>query len=326
MENATYDIIVIGAGPGGISMAAEAVSAGVPAERVLLLEKAAEHSFSIKKYYPDKKLVTANYKGFEAVCLGVLCIPDLSKADTITYLDAAIEAYNLQARYNEAVYKIHKHFPNGGFTVFSDKGEYNAKVVAIAIGILGKPNKPDYPIPPALKNRAVFDVTSFPITNSRVLVVGGGDSASEYAQYLVQEGNTVSFSYRRTELTRMNDLNRQSLLALAERSSVELLLGSNISGLRESGGLPVANFNALGEREFDYIVYALGGSTPANFLKLIGIEFNGDDPILCDNYETSVPGLFLIGDLSAGTKGGSIIWAFNSAKRAMQQAVKNYLG
>jgi hypothetical protein len=38
-----------------------------------------------------------------------------------------------------------------------------------------------------------------------------------------------------------------------------------------------------------------------------------------------VPGLFLVGDLSAGTKGGSIIWAFNSTNTAMKKIGKDYL-
>ena len=73
------------------------------------------------------------------------------------------------------------------------------------------------------------------------------------------------------------------------------------------------------------VVYALGGSTPENFLKTVGIEFNGDSPHLQEGYETSVPGMFLVGDLSAGPRGGSIIWAFNSANTAMRKICREYL-
>ena len=47
------EIIIIGAGPAGISMAVEAVNAGISNDKILILEKAEEHSFTIKKYYPD---------------------------------------------------------------------------------------------------------------------------------------------------------------------------------------------------------------------------------------------------------------------------------
>ena len=322
----TLDLIIIGAGPAGISMASEARAAGVPAERMLVLEKAAEHSFTLKKYYPDNKLVTANYKGFEAACTGVLCIPDLSKSETITYLDKALVENGITVHYGETVQKLAQDTATGIFTLSTDKRDYTAKVVVIAIGILGKPNKPDYPLPRTLTSRLLFDVTSTEIKGDNVLVVGGGDSASEYCQYLAQQGNTVTLSYRRDSFPRMNSINRASLLSLGERGNVRLMLGSDIETVKDNAGTPVIHFNGGAQEQFDYVVYALGGSTPENFLKMIGIAFDGPAPVLKEGHETSVPGLFLVGDLSAGSKGGSIIWAFNSANTAMRKICDDYLG
>jgi len=322
-----YDLLIIGAGPAGIGMAVEACAAGIPHDRILLLEKSPEHSYSIKKYYPENKLVTANYKGFEAVCTGVLCMTDSSKHETVTYLDQAISSHKFTVRYEESVYHIAKDHVTGIFTVNSHTGSYEARVVVVAIGILGKPNKPEYPLPAKLRERLLFDVTSTPVRNSRVLVVGGGDSASEYCQYFAQSGNIVTLSYRRKDFSRMNRINRESLETLAQQGRVEILAGSNIRGVKEQGGLPHVIFAEpeFGERDYDFVTYALGGTTPKNFLKTIGIEFEGDEPVLLDGHQTSVAGLFLIGDLSAGTKGGSIIWAFNSANRAMETIRSTYL-
>lgn len=320
-----YDIMIIGAGPGGISMAVEARVAGVPADKICIIERAHEHSFSIKKYYPENKLVTANFKGFVAECTGVMCITDSSKEAMISYIDDAIRTYDIHVQYSETVQKIHKHPADQRFTVTTDKGTHDTKIITVAIGILGKPNKPDYKLPATLKNRVLFDLTTLQIGNSNVLVVGGGDSASEYCQYLVQEQNVVTLSYRKKEFGRMNDINRKSLLALAERNKVEVKYESEITGVTDVQGKPTVTFKSVGERVFDYIVYALGGTTPTNFLKQIGIEFDGDAPVLKNTVESSVPGLFLLGDLSAGSKGGSIIWAFNASQRAMQKIAKEYL-
>ncbi len=322
-----YQIIIIGAGPAGISMGVEARNFGVSKDQVLIIEKANEHSFTIKKYYPDNKLVTANYKGFTPVCTGVMCLSDSTKHETISYLDKAIEDYQLNVHYNETVYKIEKIDADQIFKVYTDKNVYESKVVAIAVGILGKPNKPDYPLPRSLKNRILFDITSFEIKNSKVLVVGGGDSASEYCQFLAEENNDVTLSYRRSEFNRMNDINRESLLALAKTGKVRLLLNSNITEVVDNNGKPEVRFKEehLKPEIFDYVIYALGGSTPENFLRTIGIEFNGPQPVLKEGYETNIPGLFLIGDLSAGKKGGSIIWAFNSANSAMRKICETYI-
>ena len=55
-----YDLVIIGAGPAGISMAVEAILAGVNRDRILVLEKSEAHSWSIRKFYPEQKLVKAN--------------------------------------------------------------------------------------------------------------------------------------------------------------------------------------------------------------------------------------------------------------------------
>ncbi|MHB1688336.1 MAG: NAD(P)-binding domain-containing protein [Ignavibacteriaceae bacterium] len=321
-----YTILIIGAGPAGISIAVEAVHAKIDAEKILIIEKAEEHSYAIKKYYPDKKLVTANYKGFEAKCTGVMCIPDLTKQETITYLDKAIKENNLRVKYSETVWKFHQN-KDKTFVVYTDKGEYESQIVAIAIGILGKPNKPEYNISGSLKNSVFFDVTSKEISDSQVLVVGGGDTASEYCQYLVQNNNNVTLSYRKKDFARMNDINRISILALEQEGKVKILYESDIAALENNDGKPLVKFKheKLIDTQFDYIVYALGGTTPHNFLKMIGIEFDGEEPVLKEHHETSVQGLFLLGDLSAGKKGGSIIWAFNSARKAITKIRKDYL-
>jgi thioredoxin reductase (NADPH) len=322
-----YDILIIGAGPAGISMAVEAHNAGVVPSKIVILEKMGEHSFSIKKYYPENKLVTANFKGIEAKCTGVMCIPDLTKNETISYLDDAIRNHNLTVHYEETVWKIHRN-DDDTFIIYTDKGEYHTRIIAIAIGILGKPNKPEYKIPASLKNSVLFEITSAEIKNSKVLVVGGGDSASEYCQYLVQAGNEVALSYRRHDFTRMNEINKHSLLTLEQEGLVTIIRESNIISVADEGGKPKVNFAGEPQKaeQYDYIVYALGGTTPNNFLKMLNIEFEGDSPTLGENHETSVKGLFLLGDLAAGSKGGSIIWAFNSSRKAIRQICSDYLG
>lgn len=319
------EILIIGAGPAGISMAVEAVNAGISTDKILILEKAEEHSFTIKKYYPDNKLVTANFKGFAAECTGVMCLADSSKHETISYLDKAIDDHKLIVHYSETVYKIHQEKSEQKFVIYTNKNTYEAKVVVIAVGILGKPNKPEYKIPATLNNKVLFDVTSKEIKNSKVLVVGGGDSASEYCQFLSQLENDVTLSYRKLQFSRMNEINLESLTTLSVQNKINLKLNSNIMSIEDENIKPKVIFAENETEVFDFVVYALGGSTPENFLKLLGVEFDGPDPILKEGNETTIPGLFLTGDLSAGKKGGSIIWAFNSSNSTMKKICENYL-
>lgn len=122
-----YELIIIGAGPAGISMAAEARSVGIPSEQVLVLEKGPMHSWAIRKFYPAGKVVLANYKGIEAVCKGVLCISDMSKDQTLTYIDRAIEEFQIRVHYDEAVNAI-RPLPGTGFAVETSQARYETPV------------------------------------------------------------------------------------------------------------------------------------------------------------------------------------------------------
>lgn len=319
-----FDLVIVGAGPAGISTAVEAREAGIPPQRILVLEKGPAHSYAIRKYYPDDKRVDAVYKGIPAISEGKITLADGTKQQTLDFLDETIRRWELNVRYDEGVDYIKKD--SELFELTTPKGQYTAKVVVIAIGILGKPNVPAYKIPKAeLRGRVHFDVTSEKLDGERALVVGGGDSAADYVHYLVARGFKVDLSYRGTELFRMNQINVADIHGMAQAGRLELLMPTNIERLEAAEGKPRAVFKEAPARVYDHVVYALGGTTPAGFLQATGIELRGGEPILREGGETSVPGLFLAGDLTAGKKGGSIISAFNSGVAAMRIICRDYL-
>lgn len=318
-----HDLIIIGAGPGGIALAAEAFASGIDPSRILILEKGPTHNSAIRQLYPEKKLTTANYKGFAARCEGLLCVRDMTKPETLQFFDKIISDYQVNIQFNAEVYGMERREGNDGarFRVESSQGVYESRVLACAIGIFGRPNKPkEYRLPPSLKERLLFDMTSQQIQNEAVLIVGGGDTAAEYVQYLRPQGNRVTLSYRRADFTRLNQQNRDALLAMEQRGEVEILRNSNIKEIADEAGRPLIRFAEPEHtaRTLDRVIFALGGTTPTNFLHTLGIAFNDDGPLFDEVGGTNVEGLYLIGDLVVGKKGGSIITAFNSAVRAMK--------
>lgn len=318
------ELVIIGAGPAGISLAAEAIGNGLKPSEILIIEKANEHSFSIRKYYPDSKPVTANYKGLDSQCEGILCLQDTTKEGTLNLLSQTIESNKLNVNYKESVYKI-EPTKQGYFLIDTDKDRYISKSCVIAIGVMGRPNRPNYPIPNDCLSFVHYDVTSKQVKNSRCLVVGGGDSASEYAQYLTNLGNDVTLAYRKEKFSRMNTMNKKLLIDLETLGKVKVLRKTDIKSVAKDNKRVIVNYNTDISDSFDHIYYALGGTSPKTFLNSIGIEFTGGIPTLTGNCETTVPGLFLVGDLSAGAKGGSIISAFNSSHRAIQTICRDYL-
>ena len=155
----SYELIIIGAGPGGIALAAEAQASGIAPARTLLLEKGPTHNAAIRQFYPEQKLTTANYKGFAARCEGLLCISDMNKAETIEFFGKIIEQYRLTLRYNSEVFAMKPIESASGvrFEVETSSGKYESRLLAIGIGILGRPNKPkEYPLPASLKEKTQF--------------------------------------------------------------------------------------------------------------------------------------------------------------------------
>ena len=323
-----YSLVIIGAGPAGISLAVEARAAGLPKEKILIIEKAEAHSWVIRSLYPENKLVTANYKGIKAVCHGVMSMPDLGKDETLSLLDNAIINTGVEVHYQEEVSKIASFHEDGKnrFEIETSNGVYESENVAIAIGIFGRPRKPSYKFPKELRKVVHYDVTSFDTTGERILVVGGGDTASENMQYLHEKGNEVELSYRGKEFHRMNAINNQSILHLEEQDNVKLLRETNIEKVTVSeDGKALVHYKEIEPKVYDRLVYSLGGTTPQNFLKVMGITFTEDSPDIDDFGETGIKGLFLCGDLSLGKRGGSIISAFNASRRTIEALCTRYL-
>jgi len=319
-----YDLIIIGAGPAGIALGAEARAVGHDSSNVLILEKGTAHNWAIRQYYPAHKKTTANYKGHVAQCEGLLCITDMSKDETITFFDQVIASYSINICYEVEAFAVERsEGPDGRyFHIETSKGVFDARVLTIAIGVLGRPNKPkEYRLPPSLKDRLMFDITTRRIENEDVLIVGGGDTASEYVQHLFQQNNRVTLSYRQQEFSRLNEGNLATLLAMEQRGEVLILRGSNIIEVQDDAERPRVIFKEeqYPQCTFHSIVYAMGGTTPVNFLRTLGVMFEGGMPKTDSAGETNVPGLFLIGDLTVSKTGGSIITAFNSAARAIKR-------
>ena len=134
-------------------------------------------------------------------------------------------------------------------------------------------------------------------------------------------------SYRRDSFERMNPINRKTIEELHRLNMITVRYNSNIQSVEDKDGKPLVHFvEPPTPLVFDTIVYALGGSSPRQFLESIGIAFDGHQPLVTDGFETNIPGIFLVGDLVHYPKGGSIITAFNSAHRAMEAICDRYLG
>ena len=315
MEN-IYDLIIIGGGPGGIGSAVEAKVLGL--EKVLMIEKTDNHSHTIRKFYKDQKRVDKDWQGQEVELEGNVAFVDGTKESTLDYFDKLLDDEMIDARFNCAVEKVDKE--GDIFFVTSACGVDKAKNIIVSIGRMGKPNKPSYKIPPSLRTQVNFNLDKCS-NGEKILVVGGGDSAVEYACEL-SETNEVTLNYRRDTLTRPNPTNQEMINKYSEDEAVILKLGVDIESLESEHGQIKVNFSD-GAELFDRIIYAIGGTTPKDFLKSCGITLDdAGEPIFDENYESEVKGLYIAGDI-AFKSGGSIAIALNHGYRIVTHILKN---
>ncbi len=320
------NVVIVGGGPAGVSVAAEAQLAGI--DRVVVLEKGDTHNHMISKLYTAGKRVDTVWKGIDAKPEGVLQIAAGNRETYLQTMEDYIQKYNVQIRYNQEVWHI-KRGDDGGFLLsVGAKDTIRSKTVVIAIGVMGRPNKPNYPIPPAVKDRVHFDLTGAAPVGRRILVVGGGDTASEAVQYL-QPQNSVVLSYRQAKLSRMNEINEKILFEMGRKGEAQLWYPSDIErlGATADGRCEVLfkEGSKVPDRDqvFDHVVYCLGGSSPVGFLKAIGLEFESQFPdVNPETHETEIPGLYLAGDLALQGK-GSITTAFNTGRRIVEKGLCN---
>jgi len=308
-----YDIAIIGAGSCGI---ASTIEAKIHGKEAVLLEKGDSCLQTVRKYYKDGKRVDKAYKGFESYTKGNVDFHSGTKESTIEHFDHLLVGVNVL--YNCEVEKCVK--VGDKFEVHYSKGMLKAKNVIIAVGKMGKPNKPSYKIPASLSQRVNFNLDKC-AGNEKILVVGGGNSAAEYAVALTKN-NDVTLSYRKPEFTRLNDLNKADVAKAAEEGKLKLKMGSDIEGLDDAEGKVAVNFIGSEREIYDRVIYAIGGTTPVDFLKKCAVTFDENGlPKVDENCESEVKGLYIGGDLIT-KNGGSIVFAINNANTIITHIAK----
>ncbi len=316
MDTTVYDVIIIGGGPGGIGTAVEAKALGM--ENVLLIEKSDNHSDTIRKFYKDNKRVDKDWQGQIVEMEGTVPFMDGTKESTIDFFDEQIDKHVIESHFRCEVDKITKQ--EGIFHVRASCGDYLGRNIVIAIGRMGKPNKPSYPIPPSVRKYVNYNLDKCG-HDEKILIVGGGDSAVEYAVELAKT-NDVTLNYRRPEITRPNPTNRTMIAEAIANGDVVPKLGVDIEGLDNAEGKVLVRFADGTEEVYERVIYAIGGTTPVDFLKNANLELDATgEPIIKENLETSVPGIYIAGDI-AFKSGGSIAIALNHGYRIVTDILK----
>lgn len=273
-----YDTLIIGSGPAGMTAALYAARSNL---KVGIIEQGAPGG------QMNNTSEIENYPGYEYISG-----PELSMK-----MYEPLEKFNV-----EHIYGIVENIESDGLVkrVITEDETYEAKTVVIATGakyrLLGTPGEEEY-TSRGVSYCAVCDGAFF--RNQDLLVVGGGDSAVEEAIYLTQFANTVTIIHRRDELRAQKILQDRAFsnpkIKFLWDSVVKEIKGGDI----KVSGVTVENVKTgeLSEHDFGGIFIYVGMNPVSAMVSKLGVTDDAGWIVTNDKMETSVPGVYAIGDV-----------------------------
>ncbi|MBK6547801.1 MAG: NAD(P)-binding domain-containing protein [Arcobacter sp.] len=300
MSSKIFDTVIVGAGVSGLSCAIELKVQNI--ENILLIEKSDNFFSTIRSFYKDGKRVDKYWRNQIINLIGNIPFDGGLKEEVLNYFETLLKKYNIPTIYNNEVEKVIK-LDNEIFEIHTKLDIYKAKNVVIAIGKMGKPNKPNYKIPLEIQKNVNFNLDNCS-KNEKILVVGGGNSAAEYAYSLALDENIVTLAYRKESFTRLNKINEEMLKKYEDAKQLNIKLNCDINSLEEDNGFVKVNYSNGESQNFNRVIYAIGGTAPIDFLKNCGVNISDNlKPIFDENFECCCKNLYIAGDVNSSSEG-----------------------
>ena len=258
------DVIIIGAGPAGISASLAAKKYGLSS---VTLE---QDSLGGTVYtFPRAKLVMTS--PMDLPLFGKVKLHDTSKDELLELWQKVISQHDLEIIENTKVEGI-TPLNDSTFKVVTNTGnEYLSNNVLLAIGRRGTPRKLN--VPGENSQKVAYRLLEPErISGKKIIVVGGGDSAVESAM-LLKDNNEVILSYRKDKFARIKPKNKEKIADAIADKSIKALFDSNLVSLNDySVKIKVNGEEEPREFENDLVYIFAGGELPTKFLQNAGVE------------------------------------------------------
>jgi len=264
-HQAGYDLIVVGAGPAGISASLTAKKHHL---NCLTLEQ--DTLGGTVFTFPRSKIVMTS--PMDLPLFGKVKLYETSKPELLDLWHTVIKKNDITIKENSKVEAIIPE--NGHFCVVTLSGEkFTAKNVLLAIGRRGTPRKLDIP-GESMEKVAYRLLEPELIQEKNIVVVGGGDSAIESALLLAVQ-NKVILSYRNEAFSRIKPKNLEKINTAATDGTVSVRFNTNLVAIDKETITIASTINKEEEplRINNDLVYIFaGGELPTQFLLKVGLK------------------------------------------------------
>jgi thioredoxin reductase (NADPH) len=258
------DVIIIGAGPAGISATLAAKKNNLSS---VTLEQ--DSLGGTVFTFPRSKLVMTSPMNLPLY--GKVKLHDTSKDELLELWHKVIKDHDLDIMENTKVETI-TPLHDDTFKVVTNIGkEYVSNYVLLATGRRGSPRKLNVPGEDTQKV-AYRLLEPERMSGKKIVIVGGGDSAVESAM-LLMENNEVILSYRKDKFARIKPKNKESISEAIANKSIKAIFNSNLLSINDTSiTLKVDEEENARTIENDLVYIFAGGEMPTSFLQKAGVE------------------------------------------------------
>ena len=279
-----YDIIIIGAGPGGLTAA---IYAGRQGTKNLMIDR--DLAGGIGREVPEME----NYPGFDSIS-GLELIEKMK--------EQAIK--NTELHEMEEVEEIIQNDGEYRFTVKTSKGEYQSKTVILATG--SSHRHLDAKGEEEFKGKGVSYCATcdgFFFAGRDIIMVGGGNSALQEALYLKNLGANVTLIHRRDEFRAQKHLQN-----MIKEAGIKTILNATVEEIKgemlvESVILKDTKTGELTEYPTNGVFISVGYIPHTKLAAQLGVDLDESGHIITDKEQkTNVDYVYAIGDVCVGLK------------------------
>lgn len=311
--NEKTEVAIIGAGPTGVELAVALTQANIP----FLLFDAGQIGQTIAWWPKHTRFFSTSERiAIPGLPLIVFDQQHPTNDDYLAYLRGVVQQFGILAHAYEPVMDV-QHTSDGGFMLITEKKgirqQYRAAFVVLATGGMAEPrllNIPGEDLPHV--SHYLNDPHDY--FQQELLVVGGRNSAVEYALRCWRAGAKVTLSYHKPELPKtsikpalLQDLEtvvrEGKLRFLPATVPVEITMQEVLLAATDEQGTLMAG--EIEHLPFDFVLLCTGYQADTTLFSLLGVDLLGTEQSPRYNPETmesNVPGVFVLGTAAGGTQ------------------------
>jgi len=295
------DLMIIGAGPAGLSAAEAAAQEGL---NYMVIEKGTIAN-TIRQYPVGRTMFsTPNEVEMHPGALKPVREKP-TREETLSHYIHFVLDRDLKINTGEEVVSVNGNI-NEGFVVKTDRREYEARRVLFAIGAMEHPRRLNVPGEELPKVHHLF-VEPYAYVRKEALVVGGGNSAAEAALFLSEEGARTTLAIWREDWENrdpkagaMKHWVRTPLDAEVEAGRLKVVLYKHVDEIRESEVTLTTETSESMTIPNDVVFVLVGSDADLTLLKKLGVQIEAGklaeipvyDP---ETFETNVRGIYVAG-------------------------------